>query len=87
MNFTVEWTTAALVQLAETWTESDDRAGVTTASHRIESAIRQDPTGAGESREGSGRIVFDPPLAVIYHVFPAERLAVVTAVSLSRRPR
>ena len=62
------------------WTDSDDRAGVTAASYRIEAAIRNDPFGAGESREDDMRYVFDPPLAVLYEVDRLQQVAIVTAV-------
>jgi hypothetical protein len=87
MNFTVEWTAEALDQLAALWRASADPPSVTAASYRIVSAILADPLGAGESREGDYRIVFDPPLAAVYRVYPAQQLALVTAVGLSRRPR
>lgn len=88
MNFTVEWSAEALNQLADVWMASDDRAGVTAASYRIEATIRADPLGAGESRgDDLQRFVFDPPLAVVYLVYPSEQLAVVAAVGPSRRPR
>jgi plasmid stabilization system protein ParE len=87
MNFAVEWTEAALARLADIWTAATDQAAVTDASYRIEAAIKADPLGAGESRGDNRRVVFDPPLAVIYLVYPAERLALVNAVDLSHRPR
>lgn len=87
MNFTVEWTAEALAQLAATWNTSDDRDGVTAASYRIEAAIQADPMGAGESRSGNRRYVFDEPLAVIYQVYPDQRLALVITAGPSRPRR
>jgi len=87
MNFAVEWTEESLAQLAALWTDSDDRSGVADASYRIEAAIRNDPFGAGESREDNLRYVFDPPLAVLYEVVQPQQLAIVTAVGPSRRLR
>ena len=86
MNFTVEWLDEALQQLAAIWVDADDPAAVTAASHRLEQSIRADPLGAGESRDGDDRVVFDPPLALLYRVYPQQRSALVVSVGWSRRP-
>jgi hypothetical protein len=85
MNFTVLWTAAAQQELAAVWLAAADREAVTTASYRIEVQIRANPLETGESRDENERIVFDPPLVVVYVVDEPNRTAWVTTVALSRR--
>jgi hypothetical protein len=88
MNFTVIWTVAAQNQLAALWMAAADRSGVTAASDRIDQQIRLNPLGAGESRDRlTRRILFDPPLCVLYVVDEPNRMIHVTSVGPNRRPR
>jgi len=87
MNFAIVWTGPALTQLAEVWLQATDQVSVMAASHRIEDAILADPLGAGESRDADERIVFDPPLVVMYTADRDRATAFVTDVALSRRYR
>ncbi len=58
MNFTVIWRRQALAELAAIWNSAANRNAVTAASDRIDRLLELDPMNAGESRDGSDRIVF-----------------------------
>ena len=65
MNFTVEWVPEAENQLTAIWLAARDRNAVTRAAHRIDQLFRSNPLQYGESREGTDRIMFEPPLGVL----------------------
>jgi hypothetical protein len=69
MNSTVEWHPHALQELADIWNNAPDRPDVVWASNTIDDSLSRDPLGQGESRVGKRRILFLPPLAVIYDVY------------------
>lgn len=80
MNFTVRWTRAARDQLAAIWVASADRAGVTSAAHRIDVLLAADPEGVGEERPPTRRILFESPLVVLYRVDAANSRVIVSQV-------
>jgi hypothetical protein len=85
MTWTVRWTREARDQLAAVWLAASDRAAVTHAAHRIEAALRRDPTVEGESRDAGRRLVIDYPLAVMYRVNDIERKVRILGVRACRR--
>jgi hypothetical protein len=80
MNFTVVWKRAAQDELAQIWVDAADRGAVTAASHLIEQQLGRDPMNLGESRSGNARVVFEPPLAVVYRVNNSRRRVTVVSV-------
>ncbi len=78
--FRVAWMQSALNELAEAWiqADADQRAAVTAAVDAIDRALELDPESQGESRAGAQRILFEPPLGIVYEVAP--RLASVRVV-------
>jgi plasmid stabilization system protein ParE len=68
--FRVEWIQSALNELAQIWNQGDSarRAAITTASHRIDQTLEQDPHHAGESRPGGRRVLFESPLGVLFRI-------------------
>lgn len=80
--FTVRWVRSALDDLAAIWldAESDRRAEITAATHRIDVALRMAPQEQGESRPNGRRIFFAAPLAVTFHVVDEQRLVRVLDV-------
>jgi plasmid stabilization system protein ParE len=80
MNFTVLWTVEAQDELTEIWLSHWDRAGVTAATHRIDTLLARDPEDQGESRPDDRRIMFDSPLVVIYRIVEADRQVIVSRV-------
>ncbi len=86
MSFTVAWMPLALDELAAIWTAAADQNAVTGASHRIDQRLAIDPLNEGESRDGTERIAFEPPLRILIRVYAAERTVEVFSVgSYSRR--
>jgi len=63
------------------------RQAITAASHAIEQSLRNNPHNAGESRSGGRRIVFAPPLAVVFRVEADGQTVTVLQVRLSRPRR
>jgi plasmid stabilization system protein ParE len=79
MSYGVRWQRRAKAELADVWLNAADRNEVTAAAHRVEQLLRRDPLTAGESRTGRLRLVFDGPIAVLYHVDPqARRVAIIS---------
>lgn len=85
--FSVQWTPAALNELAALWTEADsaERQSLTDATREIDSALRLSPQSAGESRDEPRRILFVPPLGVTFKVQPLDRTVRVLRVWRLRR--
>jgi hypothetical protein len=79
MNFQVFWISEAEGELAAIWLQSGDRNAITVAAHAIDSALRTNPEEAGESRDEGRRILFEPPLGVIFVVSrPDRKVSVLT---------
>ena len=62
------------------WAPAKDRSAVTAAANRIDVLLRSDPLSCGESRGGSSRVFFVPPLGVDFEVHEDDRLVTVLAV-------
>jgi plasmid stabilization system protein ParE len=82
MNFTVRWSRKAKQALAQLWTSATDRAGITAAANYIEVLLQRDPRSQGESRTGNTRILFVPPLAVLYRINEQKRKVRIIRVRL-----
>jgi hypothetical protein len=84
MRFTVTWKPLAQGDLASLWTDADpgDRQAITEAASVIDTELAVDPDSLGESRPGGRRILFVPPLVVIFEVSEPDRMVSV----LRRRP-
>jgi hypothetical protein len=83
MNFTVLWRPVAENKLADMWINDPDRAAIAAAADAIDHLLQVDPLGQGESREGDKRILFYPPLAVLYQVAENDRLVHVLTIGRS----
>jgi hypothetical protein len=86
MEFRVLWLSAAEKVLA-LWLDEPIRADVTRAADEIDRRHRRNPDEEGESRPRGRRILFVPPLAITYKVFPDENLVVVSDVWRFGKPR
>jgi hypothetical protein len=85
MNYRVDWTEEAEQKLAELWTSSNDRAGITAAARRIEQRLRLNPLTQGEARDDFDfRILFDGPLGAVYRIGMPGRVVVIVSVGPSR---
>ena len=86
MNFTVTWTREALRQLLDLWTSATDPDAVDAATLRIDHTLSTDAHQQGESRIDPVRILFDPPLAVLFVADPVVGVAYVVSVGWSGHP-
>ena len=80
MKYTVIWKPEAERQLATIWTQSANRNIVTESASTIDKTLGAKPDEAGESREEGFRILFEPPLGVIYSFSADDRRVSVVAV-------
>ena len=80
MNWTVAWKRACRDDLATLWLDSDLRAAITEAAHRIDSQLAKDPLAVGESRDHDRRVLIELQLGVSYKVKPTERKEIVIRV-------
>ena len=85
--FRVRWERRALNELANLWTQADSaqRQAITAASQAIDQRLRRDPRNAGESRSGGRRILFAPPLVVIFRIEPDGQTVSVLTVRILRQ--
>ncbi len=68
MNYTVLWSRVAEQRLAAIWNSARSRQAVTDAANAIDRALRTDADRRGESRPDNTRVLFVPPLGVLYSV-------------------
>lgn len=80
MSYTVTWINSALDELAKLWNRTADRQDVADAANRIDLILRSNPYAHSESREENLRIMFAPPLAVLFEISDADRIVTVRAV-------
>ena len=61
---------SALAELADAWLESnsDDRRKIVAAAAEIDRQLLVDPETLGESRPENARLMFIPPLGVLFEV-------------------
>ena len=86
MNYRVVWKKDALKQLAEAWNAATDRQAVTTAADRVDSLLGRSPAELGESRSRSRRILFEPPLVLVFEILEGDKKVRVVHVRLRERP-
>ena len=80
MKYTVLWAPTAEQDLAAIWMEAEDRGTVASAANTIDALLAADAHLRGESRSGSLRIMFVPPLGVDFEVLQEDRTVFVVAV-------
>jgi hypothetical protein len=73
MKYTVEWLPSVQQDLADLWNNAPDRAAVAAAADAIDADLERDPLGTGEARAGVTRVVFLPPLTVLFDVDVSRR--------------
>ena len=82
MKYTVVWSAEAEARLAEIWLSAPDRKAVSKLAARIDALLRDDAHMVGESREGSRRIVLEPPLGAAFSVNQDDRFVLVLEIWL-----
>jgi hypothetical protein len=80
VNYTVVWLPDAESELAAIWVASAQQAAVTRAAAELDRRLAANSPAEGESRPNGRRITFEPPLAVIFRVYPATATVTVTRV-------
>ncbi len=88
MRFKVVWAERTEEQVAEMWVGSQpiERPRITEALNEVESWLENDPISASESRDDEQlRVVFNPPVAVLFPVFETARQVVVGRVWKTQR--
>jgi hypothetical protein len=87
--FHVEWLETALDDLANLWTQADSnqRQGITSATHLLEQRLSSDPMRDSESRAEGHRITFVPPLAIRFQIDNERNSVTVLHVRLFGRRR
>lgn len=85
IRFTVVWHQEALDQLANTWTRSIDRRGITRASNTIDSVLAQDAHLKGDLILHGLRDITVSPLRVLFEVSEPDRIARILRVGLIQR--
>ena len=80
MRYTVLWSRVAEERLAFHWTDASNRQAVTEAANAIDKLLQADPDSLGESRPDGTRILFVPPLGILYYVNQQERVVSVLTV-------
>ena len=86
--FRVKWRRTALDELADIWMQADstERKAITAASQEIDRRLSRDPANQGESRSGGRRILFEPPLSVVFQLeADGQTVTVLRVRGLSRR--
>jgi hypothetical protein len=74
VNYTVTWTQEAEDGLAAAWLAAADRPAVTAASHRLDTALKQDARNLGESRISSiVRIAIGLPLGIEFEIIEDDK--------------
>ena len=86
MKYSVQWTGRALAALAQVWLDNPAlRAAINQAVATIDELLQVDPQVQGESRDADRRIVFVPPLVVIFRVNTARGTVRVLNMRLIKR--
>lgn len=81
MSYTVDYSEAALDELAAVWLAAADRLAVTRAAHRLELALARHPLVIGLARSSSvNRTVIDLPLGIDYEVIEDDKTVRVLRV-------
>lgn len=78
----VVWAESALDEPATLWLTADSvsRQAITAAQAQIDHLLERSPEDVGESRPGGRRIVFVPPLGVVFSVRESDRAAKVLRI-------
>jgi hypothetical protein len=85
--FRVRWQDTALNELAALWLAADSllRQRITAATSEIDRQLQTDPLKPSESRPGSRRILFEPPLGILFRIEADGQTVSVLRVWLYRK--
>jgi plasmid stabilization system protein ParE len=69
VKYSVRWSRQAHDMLAQLWLDHDaERAEITQAAAMLDQLLLSDPQAQGESRDDGRRILFVPPLVIVFRV-------------------
>ena len=86
MKFTVVWTPNAERRLADLWLSRPQlQCEITAAANEVDTRLRLNPLGQGESRAGSLRIMLIGPLIVDFEVVLDDQRVEVLNVALPKQ--
>jgi hypothetical protein len=77
MHYTVQAEHRALRELSAIWMDATDRQAVRNASDKLDALLGTDPLSQGIP-SGTARIIYVPPLAVVFSVSVEDRLVTIT---------
>jgi hypothetical protein len=80
MNYTVDWSDAAISALAAIWTRAADRSAVTAAGSTIDRLLSRDPIGNGHHVSEGLWWLFISPLLVHYEIDSTRRVVMISQV-------
>ncbi len=80
MKYTVVWTPSAEQHLAVLWLDSARRAEITKAADTLDKQLRINPELQGEQRNEGDRVLFNPPLGILFEITEEDRMVRVLAV-------
>lgn len=83
MNTTLIWLDAAEAEFLRSYLAARAAGHATLFTRvaaQIERRLETDPSGAGESRAGHQRIMFESPLTLEYEVHAEQRVVIITRV-------
>ena len=87
--YQVRWLQSAINQLAPSWGQADASTAqsIRAAMDWIDQSLQRDPANEGESRSNGRRIMFAPPLAVVFRIEPDGQTVSILSARFFRRPR
>jgi hypothetical protein len=89
LKYTVRWSGRAVYAVAQLWLDFPDlRSEITQATATVDHLLQFNPAEQGESRNDDRRILFVPPLVVIFRESAAtETVSVLDVRQIKRRDK
>lgn len=88
MKYTVVWSPEAEDDLTSLWGAAPNRAAFTRVIEAVEIRLARNPQAVGESRDDMNhRVAIEPPIGVLFDVFPADQIVRVTHIGWLPPPR
>jgi hypothetical protein len=86
VNYSVEWSGAALNSLAEIWMslEPSARPQLNSTVADVDKLLQFSPSEQGESRDDERRVLFAPPLVITFRVLEKQRTVKIVYARLIR---
>jgi len=84
MKYTVLWKTTAENALAAYWTDANSelKQSITETINAVDAQLKKDPFVISESRQGTERIVAEPPVVLAIDVLEEDRQVIVLSLRI-----